>query len=404
MDTDPHPRRGSYAPRATYAPIATLLAGYAVLITGNGLLGTLVSLRLVPPEFSSATAGLVQSAYYLGFVFGALLSSHFILTLGHRPAFAVFAVVVACASLVHPMTDTAAAWWVLRFVAGFCLAGVFSVVESLLHAHADNAVRGRVFSFYMMSTYLGVAGGQLLLNLGSPAGSVLFGAVAALFIASLLPIVMAAARLSTQARPELRVPAEKKALLHALVVSPVGTAGCVLAGVLNSCFYTLLPAYLSQVGFSIADLSFMMFSALLTALVCQWPAGFLSDHFDRRRVLAGASLGILALCIVLAGQPKGSVLRLQVGLFAGVAFTVYPLSVALINDRVTSSLRVPASAAVLVAFSLGGTLGPVLASATVGRVGPQGLFGFCAAATGLFMLICLRSLLLSPTLASSRTP
>jgi MFS family permease len=386
--------------RSLYARVATLLAGYAVLITGNGLLGTLVSLRLVPPAFSPATAGFVQSAYYLGFVFGAVLSTRFILRFGHHRAFVVFALVVAGVSLVHAATDTAAAWWLLRWIAGFCMAGIFSVMESLLHANADNTVRGRVFSFYMMTTYLGVASGQLLLNLASPSGFALFGVVAALYAASWLPLVAAAIRSPNGGQSAVRQPPEKKALFKALAVSPLGTAGCVLSGVLNSCFYALVPAYLSQVGFSVANIASIMFGALLMALVFQWPVGFLSDRFDRRRVLASISLAILVLCIALAAQPDGTVLRWLVGLFAGAAFTVYPLSVALINDRVSSALRVPASAAVLMAFSLGGTLGPVLASTAVGWIGPQGLFGFCAVVTGVFLLMSQRSMARSPAPAS----
>lgn len=86
---------------AFYTRIATLLTGFAVLITGNGLLGTLLSLRLASPAFSPMAVGIVQSAYYLGFMLGALSAGHLIARIGHHRAFSVFAIVVACASLAH---------------------------------------------------------------------------------------------------------------------------------------------------------------------------------------------------------------------------------------------------------------------------------------------------------------
>ena len=61
-----------------YTRIATLLTGFAILITGNGLLGTLLSLRLASPAFSPMAVGIVQSGYYLGFMLGALSAGHLI--------------------------------------------------------------------------------------------------------------------------------------------------------------------------------------------------------------------------------------------------------------------------------------------------------------------------------------
>ena len=52
----PPPPAGSL--RAT----AILLLGYAILITGNGLLGTLISLRLIQQQAPSIVVGIVQAA------------------------------------------------------------------------------------------------------------------------------------------------------------------------------------------------------------------------------------------------------------------------------------------------------------------------------------------------------
>ena len=374
-----------------YARIATLLAGYAILITGNGLLGTLVSLRLTSPAFSSTTVGIVQSAYYLGFMLGALLSGRLIARIGYHRAFAVFAVVVACTSLGYAIGDLPLAWLLLRLVAGFSMAGIFSMLESLLHASADNRVRGRVIAFYMMTTYLGAASGQLLLNLASPSGFELFSLVAVLFSASLLPILVASKpTASAPGKEPSRL--DKTGIMRVVFSSPLGVGGCVLAGLLNSVFYTLMPVYLKQAGFSIPALSGVMFSALLTALMFQWPTGFLSDHIDRRKVLAGSCLLIGGLCLILVSGPDGTVLLWLVCFFAATVFTVYPVSVALVNDWVSSDLRLSASAAVLLMFSVGGCAGPIFASIFIGSLGPAGLFWFCITAVSAFLVGCLLSL------------
>ncbi len=376
-----------------YKRIATLLAGFAILITGNGLLGTLLSLRLASPAFSAMAVGVVQSAYYLGFMLGALSAGHLIVRVGHHRSFSVFAVVVACASLTHAFSTTLAAWFVLRLITGMCLAGIFTVLESLLNTAAGNHVRGRVFSFYMMTTYLGVASGQLLLNLADPSGLGLFTLVAVLFSASLLPIMMAGRQSAQAAHGGSGHRFDLKAVLATVRISPLGICGCVISGLLNSSFYAFMPVFLKGIGLSVAALSGVMFSALLTALVFQWPVGAMSDGMDRRKVLLLACMAVGGISLVMvSGRGQGGLAWL-VFLYAGMAFTVYPVSVALINDRIPDELRIPASAAVLLMFSVGGCAGPVMASLAVTWLGPYGIFWFSICATGALTALVLTALL-----------
>jgi MFS family permease len=102
-----------------------------------------------------------------------------------------FAAVSACCALGYAAWNSAATWAALRFVMGFCLVGIFTVVESWLHQSASNAQRGRVFSAYMITNYLGVGTGQFLISLADPAGFALFSLVSALFSASLIPVALA---------------------------------------------------------------------------------------------------------------------------------------------------------------------------------------------------------------------
>lgn len=372
-----------------YKRIAALLAGFAILITGNGLLGTLLSLRLTSPAFSAMAVGVVQSAYYLGFMLGALSAGHLIAQIGHHRAFSVFAVVVACASLAHAFSASLPAWFALRLVTGMCLAGIFTVLESLLNTAAGNQVRGRVFAFYMMTTYLGVASGQLMLNLANPSGFGLFALVAVLFSASLLPVLLAGRQSVPAAHGRSGNRFDLTAVLATVRISPLGICGCVLAGLLNSSFYALMPVFLKGIGLSIGTLSGVMFLALLTALVFQWPVGVLSDRMDRRKVLllSCMAVGGVSLIMVSGGGQDG--LKWLVCLYAAVAFTVYPLSVAMINDRIPHELRIPASAAVLLMFSVGGCAGPVMASLAVAWLGPYGLFGFSIFTTGALATLVL---------------
>ncbi len=281
----------------------------------------------------------------------------------------------------------------LRLVAGVCLAGIFSVLESLLNTAASNQVRGRVFAFYIMTTYLGVASGQLMLNLASPSGYELFGLVAVLFSASLLPILLAGRQGASAMHGRFGNRFDLKAVVATLRIGPLGMCGCVLAGLLNSSFYTLMPVFLKAVHLSVGAFSGVIVSALLTALWFQWPVGVLSDRMGSRKVLFLACLVVAVISLAMVASQGASGLEWLVCLYAAVAFTVYPLSVALINDRIPPDLCIPASAAVLLLFSVGGCAGPVLASLAVARWGPYGLFGFAICATGALAALVLAVLL-----------
>ena len=350
------------------------------------------TLRLVPPGFSTAAAGAVQSAYYLGFMLGALTAGRLIERIGPPRAFSAFAVVVACASLGHTIFSGLLAWFVLRLVTGACLAGIFSVVESQLNAAASNQIRGRVFAFYMMTTYLGVSSGQLLLNLASTDGNELFTLIAVLFSASLFPVLLSGKAGGTA----LESPSHHRFGLRSIVktvhLSSVGMGGCVVAGLFNSAFYSLMPLFLKNISFSVSQISAIMFLALLSALLFQWPMGALSDRFNRCKVLLFVCLVIGLISLVAVFNQRATGLTVLICLYAGMMFTVYALSVALVNDGVPPELRVPASAAVLLMFSLGGCAGPVLSSLALTLLGPYGFFWFSLGVAWSFAALILGAL------------
>jgi MFS family permease len=57
-------------------------------------------------------------------------------------------------------------WGALRFLCGMTSFGLFMVIESWLNECTESNYRGRVFSIYMILSYLGIGVGQQLLNLG----------------------------------------------------------------------------------------------------------------------------------------------------------------------------------------------------------------------------------------------
>jgi MFS family permease len=375
--------------------IAAILLGNAILMMGIGLFGTLISVGMVQAGFPALVVGLVQSAYYAGFMIGALGASALIARIGHHRAFAVFAAILCCATLGHAVFGQAWVWAALRLTAGFCMVGLFTVVESWLHAAVSNKQRGRVFSFYLITAYLAAGVGQLLLNLADPASFKLFSLIASLFALSLLPVTLTDQRIAQQEPGVVGSPAGLRlsSLLQLYRQAPLGVWGCLAAGMLNSGFYTMAPVFMRGVGYSVAGVSSFMGAAMIAALCLQWPVGRLSDRMDRRWVLFGVALLATVSCAVISWYRQGAWLEPMVYLYVSLTFTVYGLVTSYVNDFIAHDQLIAVSAGLLLLFSVGGVLGPTIASLVMTGLGPIGYFVFISGVTGVLALLTLRALL-----------
>ncbi len=90
------------------------------------------------------------------------------------------------------------------------------------------------------------------------------------------------------------------------------------------------------------------------------------------------------MAYALSGTPHAiAYLMILIGIFGGAAATVYPLAVAHAFDYVEREHMVAASAGMLLAWSIGATAGPLLASLIMSRSGDWALFLYLAGVSGL---------------------
>ena len=378
--------------RQTIVSVSPLLAGTALLVLGNGALGTLLVLGLTSAGHPSWVVGLMTTAYFAGLVLGTFYGHRLISGVGHIRTFAALGSSFSAATLAHPFLVEPTAWASLRFVEGFCIAGMYMCTESWLNERASNELRGSIFSLYQIVVYAALGGGQFLLNLGEPEGFGLF--VVASIVVSLAVVPVAVTRVEAPAVPK---PAHFG--LGALyAVSPLGVVGCVGAGAIIGSFYGLGPYFARQVGMDVAATTQFMGVTILGGLALQWPIGRLSDRFDRRAVLVGLCAAICIVSLAAAAATGGSLTALLVlaPVFGGVVYTLYPLSVAHANDFIDPAHRVPASGGLLVSYAVGAGIGPLGASALMSAVGAVGLFGFAGAVALITAMFALWRMLQRP--------
>ncbi len=166
-----------------------LVIATSIVQLASGFFGTFVSLRVAIESFD--VPGLVLSAYFAGFTLGAFRCSRIIERIGHIRAYAAFAGLVAAAVAMMPLLIGSLAWVILRAIVGFGCAGIFVTTESWLTAKALPSERGRVFSIYMVGTFLALALGQLLIARADIKAAAPFNVIVALFAVALIMVTTA---------------------------------------------------------------------------------------------------------------------------------------------------------------------------------------------------------------------
>jgi MFS family permease len=372
---------GDFAVLQVLASIAFLLFGYCTMILGNSLLSITVPLELRASGVSTEMTGIVMSAYFAGFLVGSRYVKVAIMRVGHIRVFAGLAALAAVATLAYPFLFAPYGWIFLRFVNGFCLVGLIAVLESWLNDRCTNTNRGGVMGIYMVAHYFAMACGQLLVNVSDIGGSAAYMLAASLLCLSLVPVV-----LTRTASPDVSH-VEPLSLRELYAFTPLAVVGAGVGGVLMGTFNGMGAVFARSVGFSVFEVSLFTATVVVGGFLFQFPAGRLSDRFGRRAVLVGvlfavmlASMGLVATSAL--ADPLPASLFLAVLLGAGITI-VYPTATAHAFDHIPRERFVAASSGLLAAFAIGATIGPIVASLFMGRVGSYGLFLFEGTVAGV---------------------
>lgn len=350
--------------------LTSLLLGVALLLTGGGLLGTLLAVRGGQEGFSANALGWVMSGYFAGFFVGTFTAPPLIRRMGHSRAFAFHAALATMAVLLHPLWLDPWGWGLLRVVTGIALVGLYTVIESWLNAEPDPQRRSRVFSLYMMINLSALALGQVLLMLGDAGAAAMFTVTALLVCAAMLPVT--ATRLQQPDVPN--VPRLKLGNLYAL--APVATVAAGLSGLAMGPFWGLLPVFAGDIGLSGDGVPLFMLAAIAGGALLQWPLGRISDGHDRRIGLMAVSLaaaGLAALAAMPLIQQQLHVMFLLVFCYGGLVFALYPFAVAHMLDYLASEDLLSGCSSLLLVHGVGAAVGPAIAGALMSRFGAPAL-------------------------------
>ncbi len=350
-----------------------LLLGMMLLQVGNGMQGTLLGIRGEIEGFSTIEMSLVMSGYFVGFLFGSRMAPDMIRRVGHVRVFAALGSLISAVMILYPVLPNPVAWGAGRILIGFCFSGVYVTAESWLNEAADNENRGKALSLYMIMQMVGIVSAQYLLILGEPSGFVLFIIPSVLVSIAFAPIL-----LSVSPTPAFDT-TKPLSLREIMRISPLGCVGMFLLGGVFSAQFGMAPVYGAEAGLSVAQISTFVSFFFISALIVQYPIGWLSDRMDRRvMIMAGALIiGLGGLIGIFLGDVF-ILLCVAAAMIGGMSNPLYSLLIAYTNDFLEHSDMAAAAGGMVFINGLGAVFGPLLTGWIMGALGPWGFFMFIA--------------------------
>lgn len=379
-----------------------LLFSVAILLCGNGILITLISLKANEAGWAASTIGLLGTAYFGGFLVSSTYTPRLIDMVGHARVFAALASLSAISALMLILYEEPIVWMASRALAGFCIAGLFTAIESWINGAVDNNDRGRMLSIYSLVDLGAVTASQLLIPVFGTQGTILFLITAILFSSSVVPVTLSPRDTSQQFEPV------KLKFKDVWRISPLAFMTCFVIGLTNSAYRTIGPIYATNVGLDTAGVAFFMTAGIVGGAFLQLPIGWLSDRMDRRKVLSLCTIFAVAAGILLSYLSQGDRIHAPgssiylTGLsdhwfyagsfiFGCFAMPLYSIAAAHANDFAKPGQFATITAGMLFTYGISATVGPMLSSLAMEYYGPPGFFAFIGLAhAGLLVFAFIR--------------
>jgi MFS family permease len=353
--------------------LAAAIASVTVFGLGIGQAVPLMSLLLdshgTDPSFNGLNAG----SAFVGVLMGPLLAPRLVRMFGIRNFLLASFVCDIAVMLSLKRFESLGAWFALRACSGVIGSGIFTASEAWINLLAGGAGRGRIIGLYVAALSAGFGIGPLLLSFTGIAGWTPFLANAGITAVAALPLL----RVGNAARDLGRERGPHPLIMFAR--APLIVLSVTLFGLYEATAMTLLPIWGVRLGFSPVLAATTLSALYLGSVMLQLPVGWLSDKTARLTMLrVCGGVGLLgAIGIGLFATPSPAML-LAIAVWGGIVTAIYPVALTMAGDRFRGGELVAANAAIIIAYGLGGLVGPGLGGAAMDLIGPRGLFCFFA--------------------------
>lgn len=327
---------------------------------------------------SQTVIGLSGSAYFVGFISGALVTPHIIAKVGHIRSFTTLMAVFLCCFQVLPMSDAGWVWILARFLLGAVMCGAYTVVESWLSDQADARSHGRVLGIYTLVVLGAMAAGQGILGLIYGDAAQVFAVISILIGCAIIPVSL------TSSLAPAPVPATRIDFMKLYRRSHTAFAGALGSGVVIGTFWTLGAVHVVSVTGDAEFAPMFIAVSILGGALVQYPIGIASDHIDRRHVLTFLCAMSTLTALYLSTATDTTSLLIGAAAFGAASNSLYAVSLAKAADNSERDEFVMIGSSVLLLNAVGAAIGSFIFGWAMRSAEGDILFTLIAIACALF--------------------
>lgn len=373
--------------------ITALLVSIVTMQLANSMIAPTIVLKANAAGEGLTSIGLIPTIYGLGFVIGCFWARNLMKTIGYIRSFTVAGAILAALTLLMHLVYDPFYWIIFRGIMGCAIAIIMTCIDSWVGQITPKEMRGRVIGFYSTVTMLAYVGAPALLSYSLMISKNAIMYAVLLFIVSLIPI-----GITKLPQPSIR-PSVTTSFRTLLKDVPSALVAAFVIGFTNTAVLNLLPVYGVKVGFVASEALTLLVAVYFGGILFQWPVGYLSDIFGRRKIMGLGFLisGCIAFAITSSFASTASNTLLLSFIWGGAALSLYAVALSHAIDHIDNEETVAVCATVLTTWSIGSIFGPMVSGLLMELYGVSALFLFCS-----FFHIIAGSLILLRVMTSAK--
>jgi MFS family permease len=346
--------------------LVAAIAAIACCDIAMGLTFQLLPLLMEERHVPAWIMGLNAAMSPLGTIAAGPLLPRLVARIGSkRLVYAVTAGVILSLA-AFKLTQSLAAWFIIRFVFGLAAGALFSISEAWILTSAEKGTRGRIMGLYTSILGITFAIGPLIVPFTGVDGWLPWLIGIACVALSALPLAFV--KVSEEGFRE-----EGEGFLGFIARAPLLLFAVGTCTIFDAVLLSFFSIFGLRSGLSLSTVSWILGVGIIGNALMQFPIGWLADKWSHMAVIVSSAVitAVLSICMVWA--ITNWMIWPLILILGTAAFAIYTVALTMLGDRFEGSDLIAGSAAFAAMWGVGGIIGPPIAGVALDAFGPNAI-------------------------------
>ena len=341
--------------------------------------------------YSEFIIGLVASFGPLGLIFSGFFVTKLIKKIGFYKIILIATIIQGLCMILMLEFFTPINLGIGFFIGGMMGGLTWMTMDTWVNIVSNNKNRGKSIAIYNSSVTIGLAMGPLLLGLFGTSGNIPLTICIFLVVFKITSLV-SIKKFVTQ----ISIPNQSnKMKLSILTISPFIFIAIFFAGMEDSSFLALFPAFMINDFFSDKQIGIYIFIGGMFGVLCQPFVGAFADKFDKRKIIFLLLFCHICWLLLLSISNSNDYIIIIALMISGFASTsLYTVTLAYLGERIEITDIAFAITLFIIIYEIGEYLGPIIVGLNMNIFGNSGfIFTLLIFSSFTFVFGIIRSLL-----------